>query len=136
MTVEGECAAFLADHSQHRLRVAEDVAVHEQEFLASHHLARYPQRVDVVVVGIVGVVEEDEVELGIMRLEKRANHLGFIASDHYKALHTGHAHGIDSAFQEVAVAKGQETFGHVVGEWAQAACHAGGEYHACGDGGV
>ena len=60
MAVDGQCRPLLTGYTEHCLRVAEDVAVHEQELSAPHLLHRHPQRIDIIVVSVVSIVEEVE----------------------------------------------------------------------------
>ena len=139
MAVEGQGVVPAVCYASHGLGVAEDVAVHKQELAPPHHLPRHPQRVDVVVVLVVGIVEKPEreplstqhvlaVDVGTDILRQMlAQHCGTVARHDDEFADAGSTHGIHGAMQQCAASHVEEAFGFVVCEWPQAACAAGGQ---------
>ena len=62
MAVERQGTALHAQNGWQDGRIAEDVAVHEQEFASVSIGACEPEGEDVIVVGVVGIVDEVDGE--------------------------------------------------------------------------
>ena len=62
MAVQSQCRLLLASHLGHSLRITENVAVHQQKRLPSYHLPCQPEREDIIVVLVIGVVDKLKIE--------------------------------------------------------------------------
>ncbi len=86
MTIESQGRLRLLSNTYYCRGVAQYIAVHQQEILASHHLHRKPQREDIVVVLVVGIVDKGNIECGEMGCKEVPDLVGAIACHHHKLL--------------------------------------------------
>lgn len=84
VAVKRQRAALGRQHGRDNLRVEKNVAVEQQEVASLGIGPRQPQREDVVVVGIVGIIDEMDGKVGIMRGQEVANHLRTVARHHHQ----------------------------------------------------
>ena len=126
MTVQCQSCFLLMGDGHYSGRVAQDITVHQQEVLATNHLTSHPQRVDVVVVLVISIVEEgkmDVLTLGII-LQKAAYHLTTISRHHHIFLDASLLHGAHGALQKRLSTYFQQTFRLGVCQGAQALGHS------------
>ena len=84
MTVDGQCRLWFATDAHNGGRVAQDVAIHQQKVAAADNLTSHPQRVDVVVVLVVGIMEEAERQRRITICKEISYHLRTVARNDNK----------------------------------------------------
>ena len=124
MAVQRQGRALLIHHPPHGLRITQDIAIHQQEVLAIGKRTRHPKRKDIVVVLVVGIMDEMDVQLRIMLRQKTTQHLSTIACHHHQLVDAGSNHRIDSTSQQRALAHLQQTLRTRIGQRTQALCHS------------
>ena len=85
---------------------------------------RHPQREDVVVVLVVGIVDEVNERVGIVRCQEITNHFPTIAGNDDKLADACIQHGIESTLQQCPAAHGEKTLRTMVRQGAQPLGHA------------
>ena len=130
MTIHSEGRCGFVGNANNGSWIAEDIAIHQQEFLASHHFSCHPERVNVVVVLVIGIVEKMERKLWAMCQQPLANHGFTIACNHDELTDTALVHGIDSALKEGAFTYLQQALRHSIGKRAKTLGHTRCQNHS------
>jgi hypothetical protein len=133
VTVEGESAAFGLQYLGEDGRIAEDVAIHEEEIAPVGIGTGEPEGEDIVVVGVIGVVDEMEgvrrQETGVWRqivlCEEVADHGGSVACDDNELTNAGGNHGVDGTLEQCTLSNFEKTLRTFVREGPEALGHAG-----------
>ena len=130
MAVHGQCVTLSSEYGGDDLRVEQDITIRQQELTTLGEGASEPQREDIVIMCVIGVINKMNCQRWIVGRQEVTNHLSLIASHDHQLVDTSLHHGIHRTLKQRTLANGQQTFGTLVCQRAQTLSHAGSQDYA------